>query len=228
MKPSRFKLLILNFVLIISLLFITTRFINKKNQERLLKNEIEDCLTHINDNNITKRLAISNQKGPYKTVEQSIKKYLLSVVTDINQIKSILNNIKEANIISIENIKNNKDNLPVIKEYITTTKYKLNQHTFKLISYLTNDGVMSFLDKDIDSYCINLYKEYVVIPEAVVRNNINDLKMNINKILNYLDSCNEIISFLENNKDFWSVTDNITFINDNLLNQYNLLLDKLK
>lgn len=230
MKKGRVNLLVLNIILIITifLLLLAMTFLNKKKQEHLLKNEINNCLNHINDDDIIKRLAVSNQKESYKIVEQSIKKYLSSVINDMNQIKNILSDAQIMNIISIENIRNNKDNLSPIKEYIKTTKYQLNQRTFRLISYLTDDGVMNFLEAKLDNYYINLYKEYVILPETVMRNNINNLKMNVDRILSYLDTCNEIIVFLENHQAFWEINSNIVFTDNNILNQYNLLLEKLK
>lgn len=230
MKKSRIKLLMINliFITIISLLLTTATFVNKEKQERLLKKEIADCLNHLKDENITKRLATSTMDGSYKIVEDSIKKYLSNVITDMNEIKNILSDSDIKNILSNENLKNNKDNLSHVKDYIKETRYQLNLHTFKLISYLTNDGVMSFIDKTIDEYYLDLYKKHVAQPEHVVRNSINDLKMNVNKVLNYLDTCSEIVTFLENNHTSWQIDNNtITFTNESLLNEYNTLLEKI-
>ena len=83
-----------------------------------------------------------------------------------------------------------------------------------------DDTVMSYLKNVDDSYYIDLYKEMVGEESSV-----DDIKKNIDDIVNLIQSQQNVLEFLSENKNMWNVQNGkIQFDDDILLNQYNQLL----
>lgn len=227
------SLLLVFLVIVLTISHLTISLISHMKDEENLRTEIYQVLDLINTNDLTsakKKLTVTISKNNYQKVEQAIKKYLTDVIEDIELLNKTLSSNDITTILTIESIKKQQDSLINIIEIITALKQDLNSTTIKMITYLTNDKVMSYIENDkLDKYYLELYNEYVVVPQDNIRNNINNLKMNVQSIINYLDTCEEIIIFLNNNRNYWSINeDKIIFTNDNLLNEYNTLIDKLK
>lgn len=227
------SLLLVFLVIVLTISHLTISLISHMKDEENLRTEIYQVLDLINTNDLTsakKKLTVTISKNNYQKVEQAIKKYLTDVIEDIELLNKTLSSNDITTILTIESIKKQQDSLINIIEIITALKQELNSTTIKMITYLTNDKVMSYIENaKLDKYYLELYNEYVVVPQDNIRNNINNLKMNVQSIINYLDTCEEIIIFLNNNRNYWSINeDKIIFTNDNLLNEYNTLIDKLK
>lgn len=229
----KYSLLLVFLVIVLTISHLTISLISHMKDEENLRTEIYQVLDLINTNDLTsakKKLTVTISKNNYQKVEQAIKKYLTDVIEDIELLNKTLSSNDITTILTIESIKKQQDSLINIIEIITALKQELNSTTIKMITYLTNDKVMSYIENaKLDKYYLELYNEYVVVPQDNIRNNINNLKMNVQSIINYLDTCEEIIIFLNNNRNYWSINeDKIIFTNDNLLNEYNTLIDKLK
>lgn len=82
---------------------------------------------------------------------------------------------------------------------------------------------MSYLKNVDDSYYIDLYKE--MMGEKSTVDDIKDIKKNIDDVVNLIQSQQNVLEFLSENKNMWNVQNGkIQFDDDNLLNQYNQLL----
>ena len=96
----------------------------------------------------------------------------------------------------------------------------------------SEESVMSYINnKDLDEYYIDLYRELALGKNAKeeLEKSAADLESAKDTFNNLLDTELNVLNFLSENQDQWSLTDtNILFDNAALLLQYNLLLANLK
>ena len=108
------------------------------------------------------------------------------------------------------------------KSFITEAKNKINESKEKSKDKFTRENMMSHLDKNLDSYYVDLYKE--LMGEA----DYESIETSLNEISNILENSEKVINFLVKNKDKWSVQNNtIIFTEDNLISEYNSLLSNM-
>lgn len=233
MKKKELFLLLL-IILVLTIFFVILNNIRSKiTKEKVLRNELNEVLKIINTNNdkkvVKERLASTVTKENYKTVELAWKKYLFNIYNDTIKIKELLEDKKITDILTLENYKTDGKQFINTKEYIKTLKIRLNYYSNRLFLNLTNDGMMKYINKsNLDYYYINLYKECIDLYEKDLRNSINDLKEVINNTIYYLDSCLEVVNFLEEFDTMWQVTDKMVFIDEKITLNYNELLNKIK
>lgn len=92
----------------------------------------------------------------------------------------------------------------------------------------SEEKMMSYLDKDVDSYYVDLYKE-LIGEDGMTEEDIAEIEGYVNEVLEIISIEQEVIEFLVQNKGNWEVRDGqISFANDELADQYNQLLLKLE
>lgn len=92
-----------------------------------------------------------------------------------------------------------------------------------MVTLSQNNTVMSYLKNVDDSYYIDLYKE--MMGEKSTVDDIKNIEKNIDDVVNLIQSQQNVLKFLSENKNMWNVQNGkIQFDDDNLLNQYNQLL----
>lgn len=199
-------------------------------QEKLLREEIEN----IESLDITKdryNTAIKT-KGDYAKVEESIKKFLDDYAVLIQDTLRIIEDERLQTMLSIENYQQDGKDFTSSKEYLTSTKETFNTNMQKLAFMTSEESVMSYINnKDLDEYYIDLYRELALGKNAKeeLEKSAADLESAKDTFNNLLDTELNVLNFLSENQDQWSLTDtNILFDNAALLLQYNLLLANLK
>ena len=94
----------------------------------------------------------------------------------------------------------------------------------KYNDYFTEEKAMSYLDKELDDYYIDFYKDEVV---GNLESDEEDEKLfdSLNSIIDLINAEEEVINFLIENKDNWQVENgSIAFTSDSLIDEYSMLL----
>lgn len=220
--------IIVSIMFLIILALIIVFAVKDLNQEEKLENEIENVIKLINTNpmddnkiNIILNRTITTKK--YSKVEKAIKSYLKEISIVFNKSYQIVDNDKISYFLTIENYKTDGKEFTETLRYITETKENI-ENINKDIENLSNKKVIkSYIDnKNLDTYYNNLY--YNLIYEE------DNLKLNsdIDNYYELLNNLENLIIFLKENKDNWIIQDNkIAFNNNDLINTYNNLLDKI-
>lgn len=122
--------------------------------------------------------------------------------------------------LTAENYQNDGPDFVKTRKILKNTQDKLSASKETMIILSKDDTVMSYLKNVDDSYYIDLYKEMVGEESSV-----DDIKKNIDDIVNLIQSQQNVLEFLSENKNMWNVQNGkIQFDDDILLNQYNQLL----
>ena len=202
-------------------------------QEEKLKTELTEISDLSNAENIdvdtiNKRLERTVTNGDYAVVEQSFKEYLKDNFDNIIQITEILNDEKIINLLTVDNYKEDGKDFTETKNYITTTKEKLETCKTKYTEFFTEEKAMSYInDKGLDSYYIDLYKQEFV-GDIENQNNDNVVENSIDEIIEILDVSEEVINFLSENQNSWQIEgENIVFNSESLSSEYDKLINKL-
>lgn len=201
-------------------------------QEDKLKTE----LSEINDlanaetidmDEINKRLDRTVTTGDYAKVEEAFKSYLRDSFNNSIEIADLINDERITTLLTAENYKTDGKDFTESKNYILTTKQKLEECKEKNSEYMTKEKAMSYIeDKGLDSYYVDLYEqEYVGDMESAKDTTVED---SIDEIISLLDTSEKVLNLLSNNQDTWNVEgDNIVFSNDSIRNQYDELINSI-
>ncbi len=231
-KKQKKKLSIIIVSVIIIIFTIITIYLVSKDikQEDILKNEINNM---INTSDISKDDYKSSIKtgGDYAIVEKTIKEYWQKYAKNFQELMEILDDKTLSNCLSADNYKNDGKEFTKTKEYIKSSKEKMNQKTATLSKMLSEDYIKKQIkEKHLDKYYNNLYEELML--KGTAKEDFTSATENLEKISdkinNILSVEEEVINLLSNNQDKWNVgEDKIIFKDTDLLNQYNTLVAKL-
>ena len=207
-------------------------FTDIKQEEKLMTelNEISDLVNseNINMDDVNQRLDRIVTTGDYAIVEDSFKSYLRENFDNTMQIAEILNDEKIVNILTAQNYKEDGKDFVNTKEYIKTTREKLESCKTKYVEFFTEEKAMSYINnKGLDSYYIDLYKEEFVgdIENTEDTKTVED---SINEIIEILNISEETINLLSDNKNSWEIQgENIVFSNDSVSEKYDELIKSL-
>lgn len=161
-------------------------------------------------------------KGDYLKVEDAAKNYLAELIDSTSGLIEIANDERLVNMLTADNYIKDGPEFTNTKSFITEAKNKINESKEKSKDKFTQENMMSHLDKNLDSYYVDLYKE--LMGEA----DYESIETSLNEISNILENSEKVINFLVKNKDKWSVQNNtIIFTEDNLISEYNSLLSNM-
>ena len=206
--------------------------ISDMGQEDKLKTE----LSEINDlanaetidmDEINKRLDRTVTTGDYAKVEEAFKSYLRDNFDNSIEIADLINDERITTLLTADNYKTDGKDFTESKNYISTTKQKLEECKEKYSEYMTKGKAMSYIvDKGLDSYYVDLYEqEYVGDMDSAKDTTVEDP---IDEIISLLDTSEKVLNLLSNNQDTWNVEgDNIVFSNDSIRNQYAELINSI-
>lgn len=228
------KIIIVVSIIIIFLVGIIGYMVVKDiNEENKLKDELNYINELVNEENIdTEKInTVLNRtvtNDDYKVVETSYKEYLKDSFDCMVKITDTINDERLINILTADNYKNDGPEFTSSKKYLEEAKQTLIENKDKYYDYLTEEKAMSYIeDKNLDEYYINLYKEELV-GNIEEEKNDKTVENSINDIINIIDTSQEILTFLNENKNSWEIEDNqIVFDTTDLNNKYNELINKL-
>lgn len=228
------KKIIIAVVVIVALIIGVLGYmvISDMGQEDKLKTE----LSEINDlanaetidmDEINKRLDRTVTTGDYAKVEEAFKSYLRDNFDNSIEIADLINDERITTLLTADNYKTDGKDFTESKNYISTTKQKLEEYKEKYSEYMTKEKAMSYIeDKGLDSYYVDLYEqEYVGDMDSAKDTTVED---SIDEIISLLDTSEKVLNLLSNNQDTWNVEgDNIVFSNDSIRNQYDELINSI-
>ena len=216
-------LLISLFIIIISILVV-----KNLNSEKILKEEINkitnlDFTTDEIDMNIKSR-------NDYGVVEKTIKEFWQEYYGIAREIVLLMQDDKIQNILTIDNFQKDGKEFIKTKEFISTTQEKINTDINKLIELNKKENIENAIkDKGLSETYVNLYNELMVnydIEEdiATTVKELEGAQSEVNDLFTYYM---KVIDFLVENQNNWTVNEEkIEFTNQNLVDQYNDLVNE--
>lgn len=192
-------------------------------QEAILKKEIL-TLYDLDWNTEAVDMTIKS-KGDSGRLEKIIKRYYNELYKYRKEYDQIDIRGLCINILEIQNLKTN--NLTETKASLITSYDISKKATYKIIELIDNNYILGLIDnKKFNDYYIDLYKEYMFPDddEKLKQDWID--KANYNKFVYELTL--EALNILINNSSSWHIEDNkLYFYDDNLLKEYNEIVDLL-
>lgn len=228
------KVLIAVLIIIVIALVVMGYFVfSDMMQEDKLKTELSEIyqLTSaetIDMDAINGRLNRTITKGDYAVVEEAFKTYLKDNFDNSIEIANILNDEKITSLLTVENYKEDGKDFTESKNYITTTRTTLENCKEKYTEFLTEEKAMSYInDKGLDSYYTDLYKEEFV-GDMETSESDGIVESSIDEVISILNTSEEILNLLSENKDSWEIDGEIiVFSSESLSDEYNELVDAL-
>ncbi len=168
--------------------------------------------------------------GKYAKVEKAAKNYASDVFNKANEIKTVLEDEKMAQLLTASNYKTDGPEFVETKKYLSETKEKLQNFKTEMFGYLEEGKISSYIEAETtDSYSIELYKELLKEDIEMPESERKEMEQAIDKVASMLDIAEEIINFLVENKGQWQVQgEQIVFNSNSLVQKYNGFLTKLR
>lgn len=217
------KTIIIFIIIAIIIAFITTKLISDFTKETKIKDEIKEIskvfkVVNIDDdevNEILNRRIIKS--GPYKDVEDSIKKYYQNVYSNLKNLTFLLDDDNFSIYLSGDNLKEDKPNFTKSKDNLLNTKAQIDEYYNLLTDELDNKQtkIEYILDKDVSPYYQEFYLELTSL--AISNDFNNELSEAYENTITKIDIYNEALDFLITNKGHWSIKDDVIIFDDTVL-----------
>lgn len=165
----------------------------------------------------------------YKKVEVAIKEYMRDYSNYIKKVNSIINEEKVKNVLSVSNLEKDGKDFNKSIPFINEKKKELEVATNKLYELNNEKKILEYIEKkNVSKKYQDLYKKYM-FNKTDLEKNKEVIKQLNEKANNILDTDLQVLDLLKNNKDSWKLEEGkIGFYSNNLINQYNELVNKLK
>lgn len=201
-------------------------------QEMILTNEVNELVK--NKDLTVDTIDVNDIKttGEYAKVEKAIKTYLNDFAVEIQKIITITGNEKIANLLTVENYKQDGPEFNETISYIDETIKQLNEVSEKTLKLMEKDEMFKYIDNyGVEDKYKELYKTLMLNEETEkdLQEAQTELQDSINMLKNNLQVANDILDFLKQNKNKWTIDNDIVMFNSQkLLDQYNELVSKLQ
>lgn len=165
----------------------------------------------------------------YKKVEVAIKEYMRDYSNYIKKVNSIINEEKVKNVLSISNLEKDGKDFNKSIPLLNSKKKELEAATNKLYELNSEKKILEYIEqKNVSKKYQDLYKKYM-FNKTDLEKNKEAIKQLNEKANNILDTDLQVLDLLKNNKDSWKLEEGkIGFYSNNVINQYNELVNKLK
>ncbi len=201
-------------------------------QERILEEELLEIenlanQTYFNDILFQRKLNRYVTTGYYRVVEQAIKTYYIDVYQCYSEMNDIMNDQNIVSLVSTENYRSDGPEFVKSFQYINEKKDRLKELKELDKILFTRDYIMSYItDKDLDDYYVNYYEELMI--DVLNLEISSDIQSYLDYTIDILDKIGNILNFLAENKDDWSlVYENIYFNTEELEKEYIRLISLL-
>ena len=229
MKLRKKALYVIVFVFIDVLLCASIYYIFDTTNMNNLRKEIKELSNlNISVDRFNKEIK-TNFK--YKVVESTIKDFLDSFSIRMNDIYNIVSDDEFVKILSYENYMEEAPDFNNSLNYLYENKELFNETVDLMIEDLNEENIKNLIKEKInDERYISIYEELIfsekfVNQYAENRALLKDLKNRYN--VKY-DGCIDTLNFLKVYKDYWKLEDGeIKFANQDLLNYYNILMNRI-
>ncbi len=175
---------------------------------------------------INKKLDRTVTKGDYAVVEKALKSYLKDFFGNASEIMDTINDDTITNLLTVENYKSDGKDFTESKEYISSTRQKLEDCKEKLSELLTKEKAMSYIEnKNLDSYYVDIYeKEFA----DEIDSEDHSAQDSIDELVQLLNTSEDILNLLSDNQSSWEIDgDSIVFTNEGIKNKYDELVDSI-
>lgn len=214
-----------NFLLIVGFLII---------RDNVLEYNLRKEINELSELDITKDRFNSDLKtsGNYVLVEEAIKLYLDDYAVYLQDVLNVINSEEFRGLFSLDNYKNDGPEFNNSLNYIEKTKNKFNSDILFLIDKSNEDSIKNnILSYTRDNYYVSLYEQLMLGDEKSI-----DFEKNIIMLNNLQDEVNNVFSvsvsmfeFLSLNRENYTIENGeIKFKTQELLNQYNIYINKIK
>ena len=220
-----FCFIIINFILLAS--FLVIRDATSYNS---LKKEVDKILLlDIMKDKYDTKIVCS---GKYGVVEKNIKKYFGHITLELEEINSTINDERLATVLSYENYSNDGPLFSNSLSYLETSKNSLNKKIDSLQSFLSNDGISSYISNKIkEQYYKDLFIE--IMNSSGVRqkrDEISQLLVNTKQSSNDVyDGSLSLLNYLKAYNDQWKLEDGeIKFQTQEMYDYYTEVISSLR
>lgn len=232
-KSKKNIFIIIGVVILVLLVPIIYGVVKDLKQEDTLKKEL-DTLYEVTNKEPIDRAEVNKildrtvtTSSDYKKVEIAYKKYTRDCFTILTDIMDVLEDNRLVEVLTAENYQQDGKDFTETKKYLQETKEKLQRVITNYNEYFTEEKAMSYLDKNLDSYYQDFYKDEVVGNLDKTKED-DEVISSINDLITLIDQETDVINFLVTNKDAWTIEDSaISFTTDELIDAYNNLIGKI-
>lgn len=232
-KSKKHIFIIIGVVILLLLVPIIYGVVKDLKQEDTLKKELDTLYEVTNKepidrNEVNKILDRTvTTSSDYKKVEIAYKKYTRDCFSILTDIMDVLEDNRLVEVLTAENYQQDGKDFTETKKYLKETKEKLQRVIKNYNEYFTEEKAMSYLDKNLDSYYQDFYKDEVVGNLDKTKED-DEVISSINDLITLIDQETDVINFLVTNKDAWTIEDSaISFTTDDLIDVYNNLIGKI-
>lgn len=217
---------------IIFCIFVGVVIVDINKQEELLSNEVNKLIgLDLTKDNVNTDIVTSEE---YAIIEKTIKDYLKDYSDSCKSFISAVDEFDFENMFTIDNFVNDGPDFVNSKGKLSKLRDTLNSSLNKLIEMSSEEYIVRLIkNKDIDSYYVDLYKQYMFGNDInsfndTIINDVNDMKKISEEFNLFLDDCYNLYDFMSKNRNYWYVEGDIVyFATDELVNEYNGLLNKI-
>ena len=227
-------LIIIAIIVVVAIAVFGYMVVSDLGQEKELTAELEEITTLVNaeeldTDQIQERLDRTVTNGDYATVERGFKQYISDGLDNVTRISEILEDERLVTGLTAENYQEDGPEFTETKAYIEETRQELQELKTAYSEFFTEEKAMSYInDKGLDSYFVDYYKNEV-IGDVEAANDTEEVESSIDEVISILDTTENVINFLSENKDSWEIENNmIMFNDDNLSRQYDELVAKIQ
>lgn len=232
-KSKKHIFIIIGVVILLLLVPIIYGVVKDLKQEDTLKKELDTLYEVTNKepidrNEVNKILDRTvTTSSDYKKVEIAYKKYTRDCFSILTDIMDVLEDNRLVEVLTAENYQQDGKDFIETKKYLKETKEKLQRVIKNYNEYFTEEKAMSYLDKNLDSYYQDFYKDEVVGNLDKTKED-DEVISSMNDLITLIDQETDVINFLVTNKDAWTIEDSaISFTTDDLIDAYNNLIGKI-
>lgn len=168
--------------------------------------------------------------GKYAAVEKATKNYAKDLFHKANEMKTLLQDEKMAQILTASNYQADGPEFVESKKYLNETKQKLQDGKAEMLGLIKEEKINSYIENETnDASCIELYKQFLAEDINMPETEKKQLETLIDKTVSTLDIELEILNFLTENNGKWEIQgEQIAFNSNNLVTTYNEFLTKLR
>lgn len=215
--------ILVTLVLISLIVILGINYYNNNQLEKEVKKIKETDINNYNYDSSTKTYF------EYKKVEAAIKEYMRDYSNYTKKTESIINEEKVKSILSIDNYEKDGTDFTNSITLLTEKKKELEDTTNKLYELNEEKKIMEYIEKkNVSKKYKDLYKKYMYNKEDSEKNKEKIKEIN-EKANNILDTNLAVLQLLKDNKDSWKIENGkIGFYSNNLLDQYNELVNTIK
>lgn len=199
--------------------------------EKMLDDEfskIEYIINRDGISNNTLDIMLNNyvSDGEYLQVEMAIKNYFKDFLNECRRLEDLHTNYELNRVLYLDNFDEDAPYFETSKKIITDAQVDFTSIQKNLTDYFSKEKIMSYInDYDLSWYYVDYY-ENMTIDENIIDENKEEIDSSIEYVLAVLNAYNNYFTFLSDNADYWSIDgEYIYFDNDDLLEEYNHLLD---